>query len=105
MITKPNTKATTHVPGYPVRDDSGGDRKTPTKPIGMLEIVKVVREHHPLIPGREGRESIGQIVDDYLADTALEGHEVQSFSMEISKDYWRALADHVQAAEAEKRGG
>lgn len=62
------------------------------KPIGGIELVKVVREFHPLTIDPDIGQSFGAIVDEMIVTNLKEGHELQSFRVEIDPEHWMQLA-------------
>ncbi len=96
--TKP-TKAPSRPYGEPVTAHSDGDApKRPTTG-AFLEITKIVREHVALESSPGGEATLGSMIDDYLAECALAGQEVQTVKLDLEPGYWRVLADHIKKTE------
>jgi hypothetical protein len=66
-----------------------------TKVVGMIELTKVVREHVPLIEDQDGN-TFGMILDNVLRDAALNGEEIQTFTLNMEKDDWQRFAIAMQ---------
>lgn len=56
-----------------------------------FEITKVVRE--TVRPKLGGESSIGELIDTYLENAAIEGAEVQSVKLSIDEDQWFAMVE------------
>lgn len=78
-------------------------RSSDPPPVGFLEVRKVVREHIPVHADADGHNTVGGYIDSVLADTAIEGGEVQSLTLELTEEYWKRLAAHVVKREQETR--
>jgi hypothetical protein len=64
--------------------------------VAYLTITKVVRENQPIVRGAAEHNTLGKVIDDMLADVAMQGGEVQSFELEVTSDYWREFAEKVR---------
>ena len=83
------SKTTSYAEAVPVEDRDG-------LPRAHLTLTKVVRETIPIGPGGS---SMGKFIDDVLAEAVLGGQEVQELTLEVTREYWAALAHEVQSRE------
>ena len=60
----------------------------PSRQAATIEACFVVHEIIPLEEG--GMSTIGQLLDDYLINSSLEGEEVQSITFRFTPEQWEA---------------
>ena len=84
MVTKSYHQAKVAQSSSNFAETVSGEVNQPS--IGGIEITKVVRQFIPIKSG--GLMTIGEIVDGHLKNCALNGDEVQQFSLNLEPDYW-----------------
>lgn len=77
--------------GYAETAQEAKEAKVPTA-VANLEIVKIVREHIPIMADVYG-STFGELVDNHLRMIAEQGEEIQSFTFHIEPDMWGTYAN------------
>ena len=71
--------------------------------IGSLRIAKVTYDHHPIYASPDGKSTIGQLVDDHIAETIQSGAMISSVSLNFETEMEQfQLRDLYMAANTAK---
>ena len=68
---------------------------TTRKSIGYLTVTRIVRESSPIETARNGAESVGAYIDEYLARAAANGQAIQTVELNFDLEQWEQLATEV----------
>ena len=71
-------------------------RRNPPRAFGGLTVTRTVTEHHPLIAAHDSSAlSIGQLIDEHLAQAAQRGESIQSVRLDFDPEQWAEVATTV----------
>ena len=69
--------------------------------MAMFVIKKVVTQTHEVKASADGK-SIGQLIDDHLADAALGHEDVMEVALHIAPEDWATMAEQLRGAPPER---